>query len=671
MNIRWKLILTIGTALIINLAVSYYAAYVYKQATVTAASISEQAFQVVVDSLSTQVHFKKQVQEWKNILLRGHEPGLYKTYLGQFHQEEQLTREKTSHLLSLLDPQSEAWSTANAFFQAHHRLGFQYMAALKSFDPARQGAQFRVDKLVRGIDREPTDLMDRVVRSTLIYKENRLKNIEENLQRVESRILLVVAGLLSLTVLVLVWLADRNIAKPITAATEVARRIAGGNLTGQIPVVKGNDEAVKLLQALQIMQKNLASSQSKLREERSLLAERVESRTLDLNIANAELARAAKTKDQFLATMSHELRTPMTTILGLTEMLKDQLYGPINEGQESSLATIDESSRHLLTLINDILDVAKVESGKMELKWDYLPIGQLVDASLRLVHQPAQKKNHTLKAQIDTQIKLIHCDGRRMKQLLVNLLGNAIKFTPNGGSIGLDISGHSETGTVHLSVWDTGIGIEKKQQDQLFAPFVQLDNEPTRRYSGTGLGLTLVRRMAELHGGSVSVKSTPGKGSRFTVTLPWSVQDNNVPHAVTNLDPDTTSEQEAFSPRGIKILLAEDDHANRMMIEEFLSLRGFDVITADNGRSAFDLAREEQPDLILMDVQLDELNGLEVTSHLRRLPMFANTPIIALTALAMHGDREKCLEAGMDDYLSKPVGLKEIYQRVLVHLRPR
>ncbi|MEE9356940.1 hypothetical protein [Candidatus Vondammii sp. HM_W22] len=163
MNIRWKLILTIGTALIINLAVSYYAAYV----SVSASGVSEKAFQVVVDSLSTQVHFKKQVQEWKNILLRGHEPGLYKKYLAQFHQEERLTRGETSHLLSLLDPQSEAWRTANAFFAAHHRLGFQYMSALKSFNPDRQGAQFQVDKLVRCIDRKPTDLMDSVVSSIL------------------------------------------------------------------------------------------------------------------------------------------------------------------------------------------------------------------------------------------------------------------------------------------------------------------------------------------------------------------------------------------------------------------------------------------------------------------------------------------------------------------------
>ncbi len=201
-----------------------------------------------------------------------------------------------------------------------------------------------------------------------------------------------------------------------------------------------------------------------------------------------------------------------------------------------------------------------------------------------------------------------------MKHLLVNLLGNAIKFTSEGGSIYLEISGRPEAGSVSLSISDTDIGIEKKQQEQLFAPFVQLDNEPTRRYSGTGLGLTLIRRMAELHGGSVSVESNPGKGSHFIVTLPWSVQDNNVPHPVTDLDPSIISEQEAFSPSGIKILLAEDDHANRIMVEEFLSLRGFDVITADNGRKAFDLAKSNCIPLINISAVLLKSNPPQINT---------------------------------------------------------
>ncbi|OQX46571.1 MAG: phosphoglycerate kinase [Candidatus Sedimenticola endophacoides] len=386
---------------------------------------------------------------------------------------------------------------------------------------------------------------------------------------------------------------------------------------------------------------------------------------------NEELARAAKAKDLFLATMSHELRTPLTTVLGLTEMLKDRLYGPLNDAQEKSLSTVEESSRHLLTLINDILDVAKVESGKMELKWDYIPVAQLVEASLRLVRQPAQKKSLQLESSIDPAISLIHGDSRRLKQVLVNLLGNAVKFTPAGGRIGLDVTLGENRKSVHLSVWDTGIGIEEGHQARLFEPFVQLDNEPTRRYSGTGLGLTLVNRLAQLHGGAIEVESHPGQGSRFTFSLPWK-KARNLPEKVEirggTLDNDDTPPENLGR---IHILLAEDNVANRGMISEFLRHQGLSVSVALDGPDVIRQATGGNPDIILMDIQLKELNGFEVTRELRRHPRLAQTPIIALTALAMPGDRERCLEAGMDDYLSKPMGLKELYRRILDFITDR
>ncbi|OQX43213.1 MAG: hybrid sensor histidine kinase/response regulator, partial [Candidatus Sedimenticola endophacoides] len=362
---------------------------------------------------------------------------------------------------------------------------------------------------------------------------------------------------------------------------------------------------------------------------------------------------------------------PLTTVLGLTEMLKDRLYGPLNDAQEKSLSTVEESSRHLLTLINDILDVAKVESGKMELKWDYIPVAQLVEASLRLVRQPAQKKSLQLESSIDPAISLIHGDSRRLKQVLVNLLGNAVKFTPAGGRIGLDVTLGENRKSVHLSVWDTGIGIEEGHQARLFEPFVQLDNEPTRRYSGTGLGLTLVNRLAQLHGGAIEVESHPGQGSRFTFSLPWK-KARNLPEKVEirggTLDNDDTPPENLGR---IHILLAEDNVANRGMISEFLRHQGLSVSVALDGPDVIRQATGGNPDIILMDIQLKELNGFEVTRELRRHPRLAQTPIIALTALAMPGDRERCLEAGMDDYLSKPMGLKELYRRILDFITDR
>ncbi|WP_428609760.1 ATP-binding protein [Sedimenticola sp.] len=667
MNIRWKLFTTITAALVINLAVGYYAFISFRQATADATRIAEHTFSVVTESLTTQVHFKKQVQEWKNILIRGQQPELYTRYFTQFQLEERLTQQSIKKLLKLLQPETASWQAANAFQQAHETLGKQYRQALDNYRPITSLSYIEIDREVRGIDRQPTELMDQVVNSAVTYKAARLAEITQHQSAIEQRILFAVIGLLTLTVMVLVWFADRTIAHPIVEATDVARRISKGNLDGAIPE-RGNDEAGELLQAMKTMQESLAISQGKLKQEQSRLAERVERRTRDLNIANAELARAAKTKDMFLATMSHELRTPLTTIMGLTEMLQDQLYGPVNSGQSRSLATIQESSRHLLTLINDILDVAKVESGKMVLKWDYLPIDQLVEASLRMVRQPANGKRHQLIQHIDPAVKLIHGDGRRLKQLLVNLLGNAIKFTPEQGTIGLDITALAADHGVEISVWDNGIGIEMEQQQHLFEPFVQLDNESTRRYSGTGLGLTLVKRMAELHGGEVRVESTPGQGSRFTVTLPWSSTDNTAHQQKLDQEENAESLQPKQARQETTLMLVEDNAANRAMVSDFLHLQGFNVISASSGMESLKLAYEHLPDIILMDIQLSDMDGLEVTRQLRHHPVLAKTPIIALTALAMPGDRERCLEAGMDDYLSKPAGLKEIYHRILTHL---
>jgi signal transduction histidine kinase/CheY-like chemotaxis protein len=668
MTIRWKLFLTITLALAINLAVGYYAAHTYSRATASANLIRDNSSETVATALTIQVHFKKQVQEWKNILLRGHEDRLFNKYKQQFEREEQLTHELTTRLLSLTPNGTIGWQRTAAFLEAHARLGLEYRKALNFHTPSNPLSHLEVDRSVRGIDRQPTDLIDEVVAAILDAKEIELNRVNQELGKLETRIVVAVAVVVVLTILFFVLLANVNIARPINLATRVARRISQGELSGPIPP-GGGDEAGQLLQALATMQGSLLTSERQLKEEQSMLAHRVEERTQELNIANSELARAAKAKDLFLATMSHELRTPLTTILGLTEMIRDQLYGPVNKNQEKALATVDESSRHLLTLINDILDVAKVESGKMELNWDYIPVEQLIEASLRLIKQPAQRKHLQVEYHIDPAIRLIHGDSRRLKQLLLNLLSNAVKFTPEESAIGIDVGVSEERELAHFSVWDTGIGIDELQQKRLFEPFVQLDSELTRRYSGTGLGLTLVNRMALLHGGTVEVESIPGKGSRFTVNLPWKPADN-MPNTIDSAEPSgTATDNASVVPRDTCILLAEDNAANREMIAQFLQHQGFRVITAVDGIEALHSARDNRPDLILMDVQLEGMSGLEVTERLRKLHDFSRTPIIALTALAMPGDRENCLDAGMDDYLSKPVGLKEIHERILSRLQ--
>ncbi|MBI1878896.1 MAG: PAS domain-containing sensor histidine kinase, partial [Chloroflexi bacterium] len=258
-----------------------------------------------------------------------------------------------------------------------------------------------------------------------------------------------------------------------------------------------------------------------LAEERALLAQRVTERTAELSAANAELARVARAKDEFLASMSHELRTPLNAILGLTEALQEQTRGPLNERQLKSLRTIEESGRHLLALINDILDLSKIEAGKLELQLDRVSLEAVCQASLQFIKEAAAKKKIDVSFTLDTGEATMRADTRRLKQILVNLLSNAVKFTPVGGQVGLVVTGETERQVITFCIWDTGIGIAPEDLPRLFKPFVQVDSSLSRQHEGTGLGLALVTRLVELHGGSLTVESEPSQGSRFIVSLPW------------------------------------------------------------------------------------------------------------------------------------------------------
>jgi signal transduction histidine kinase len=261
-------------------------------------------------------------------------------------------------------------------------------------------------------------------------------------------------------------------------------------------------------------------TQNVLEQERASLAQRVAERTAALQSANIRLAQAARLKDEFLANMSHELRTPLHAILGMSEALQEQVYGDLNARQLKSLRIIEESGRHLLTLINDILDLAKIGAGELKLELTTVNISDVCRSSLRLVNQQAKKKRLNVSYSFDKGLVSLQADPRRMKQILVNLLSNAVKFTPEGGSIGLDVCSKIERKQISFSVWDTGIGVAEENVHRLFDPFIQLDNRLSREYDGTGLGLSLVSKLVNLHGGTIEVKSKLSEGSRFIVTLP-------------------------------------------------------------------------------------------------------------------------------------------------------
>jgi PAS domain S-box-containing protein len=503
-----------------------------------------------------------------------------------------------------------------------------------------------------------------------------------------------------------------------------------------------------------------------------------------LRHANTEMERAMRMKDEFLASMSHELRTPLTSILGLSEGLQLRTYGDLTEKQLKALKNIETSGRHLLDLINDILDLSKIEAGKLDLRFEPCALADICQTSLLLIRGMAHQKHQAVGFSANQTSITVRADPRRLKQMLVNLLSNAIKFTPDGGALGLDVQLHEKEHVVRITVWDRGPGIRAEDLPKLFKPFVQLDSSLSRQYSGTGLGLSLVHKMAELHGGSVQVESTPGEGSLFTITLPWSadatqpvpvsyhvttplhlallIEDNQLDieritrymqnigistgvhtlvlgafekavqirpsvilldlnlHDRSGLEvlkklkaSDTTRDipvvivsveesrslatslgaagylvkpfseaelraeldrlsiatgeisrvNQTTSPnKGPSLIIIDDNEVILETISDFLDAHKYRVTSAKSGKELLDLGASIHPDLILLDIQMPGMDGLEAIRRIRTHTdeRLAKTPIIAITALSMPGDRERCLASGADEYLSKPLNLMNL-----------
>ncbi|WOD39825.1 PAS domain-containing protein [Nodosilinea sp. E11] len=536
------------------------------------------------------------------------------------------------------------------------------------------------------------------------------------------------------------------------------------------------------------------SERAQLEAERQQAEDRLQQINQQLLLTNTELDRATRLKDEFLANMSHELRTPLNAILGLSEGLKEQVFGSLSDRQRQAIETIERSGTHLLDLINDILDLSKIEADKLELETALVSVHYLCESSLTFVRQLALSKDVGLSLDSVQAIPDIVVDERRIRQVLINLLSNAVKFTPSGGQVTLRarVDQQNSRNYLQLSVIDTGIGIAPDDLAKLFQPFVQIDSSLSRQYNGTGLGLALVRKLVDLHRGTVSVTSEVNQGSCFTLNIPYLtdialptiappappssrldthnsrvlvIEDSaaaadlvaryleeqgmeaiicpsgdRVMDDVTQFqpgliildillpnlsgwdvlrqlktDPKTQaipvivvsvvderayglalgaseylvkpisrhqlqqaidslqhSHQAPLSPVMVVsspdsansavepplILLAEDNDMNIATVSSYLTALGYRLVYAKNGQVAVELAQTQTPDLILMDIQMPGMDGLEAMQLIRSDTRCAHIPIVALTALAMPGDRERCLAAGANDYLSKPFKMK-------------
>ena len=418
------------------------------------------------------------------------------------------------------------------------------------------------------------------------------------------------------------------------------------------------------------------------------MSDQLRARSEEISQKNIQLEAASRTKSEFLANMSHELRTPLNAIIGFSEALKDGLMGKMEESQLEYIDDIYSSGEHLLSLINDILDLAKVESGKMTLELEPVSLSAVLQNSMSMVKEKALVHHLKVKLNADPGMPEIVADMRKLKQIVYNLLSNAVKFTPDQGVITLDA--HRIDGMLEIAVSDTGIGISPQDQGKLFQPFSQIDSTLSRQHQGTGLGLVMVKRLTELHGGSVGLESEAGKGSRFWVRIPWREESTSLRNAANVVEAsapydsgallagaadvnqyknmisaETTSLQigpNTWAPRDTpntpSVLVIEDDPSSAKLLTQQLEMEGLRVTRMASGELALEWLARNRPDLITLDLMLPGMDGWEVLSRIKLMPQIATVPVVIVSIVA---EGKRGFAFGASQVLQKPVSHAELH----------
>lgn len=485
-----------------------------------------------------------------------------------------------------------------------------------------------------------------------------ISGTEEYYKRIENFLnIIFIALLVSLGLSILLSLQlQRFISMPIMKLAHIMQDVSIKKDFSLRLTSRGKDELGKLIQGFNVM------------------LSQIEQQNLVLTLAKEEAESSARIKEQFLANMSHEIRTPLNGIIGMASLVKDT---KLSREQAKYIDNILNSSNNLLAIINDILDFSKIEAGKIEFESEEFNLHELVDKLITDLKIKINKKDIQIHSQIDEGIPLLMGDYFRLNQILLNLLSNAEKFTEKG-SIKLSarpLWRNNESICIRFEVSDTGIGIPSDKLNTIFNSFMQASNDTTRKYGGTGLGLTITKQLIELQGGKIEVSSRLNEGSTFSFNLTYAISARKESN-VSDLQKEKTTGEftkttipDNLDPKAYHILIVEDNEINQLFIIALLKKHQFHVDLAKNGKEAIAKLAEKQYHLILMDLHMPEMDGYETTRYIRQNFDTATNkiPIIALTAAAIKGEKEKCLQIGMNDYISKPFKPDVFFEKI-IHL---